>query len=118
MQHLLVIRGGAINLMGLDRLPARFTTDAAKFNLLLVHYPVWADLLGGLRCDLALAGHSHGGQVRVPFYGAVITPSLTGRYDMGMFDTPAGPLYVNPGIGTFHLDVRFNCRPEVTLFEI
>lgn len=114
----LTIRDGAINLIGLDRLPARFTTDSARFNLLLIHYPEWADQLNDRHCDLVLAGHSHGGQVRLPGIGALITPSLTGGYELGMYSTPAGPLYVNPGIGTFHFNVRFNCRPELTLFEI
>lgn len=114
----LTIRNGAINLIGLDRLPAQFATDPEQLNLLMVHYPEWADRLNGLRCDLILAGHSHGGQVRLPFLGALITPTQTGGYEMGRFETPGGPLYVNPGIGTFHLDVRFNCRPELTVFEI
>jgi predicted MPP superfamily phosphohydrolase len=37
---------------------------------------------------------------------------------MGMFERPAGPLYVNPGIGTLGYSIRFNCRPELTVFEI
>ena len=114
----MLIRGGAVNLMGVDRLPAQVATDPSRFNLLMVHYPEWADRFGNLRCDLAIAGHSHGGQVRVPFGGALITPHNTGRYEMGLYDAPVGPLYVNPGIGTVHIDVRFNCRPEITLFEV
>lgn len=39
-------------------------------------------------------------------------------YDLGWFDTPSGPLYVNPGIGCYALNVRFNCRPEITVFEV
>lgn len=112
------IQNGAINLIGLDRLPAQFMADPTRFNLLLVHYPEWADRLNGLRCNLLLAGHSHGGQVRLPGVGAILTPSDTGTYDMGMFETPAGPLYVNPGIGTLGYSIRFNCRPELTVFEI
>lgn len=54
----------------------------------------------------------------IPGVGALIKPSLTGRDDLGAFETPAGQLYVNPGIGTFHLNVRFNCRPELTVFEL
>ncbi|HTH48466.1 MAG TPA: metallophosphoesterase [Candidatus Limnocylindria bacterium] len=114
----LTIRDGAINLMGLDRLPARFVTDPARFNLLLVHYPEWADRQDGRKYDLMLAGHSHGGQVRLPGIGPLVMPTLTGNYDMGLFETPGGPLYVNPGIGTFQFNVRFNCRPELTVFEI
>jgi hypothetical protein len=112
------IRDGSINLMGIDRLPPRVEALLGKTNLLLVHYPEWVDQLGPLRCDLILAGHTHGGQVRVPFYGPLIVPFSTGRYDRGMFQSPAGPLYVNPGIGCFLIDVRFNCRPELTVFEL
>lgn len=113
------VRDGAINLIGMDRLPARFEVFPHCFNLLLVHYPGWTNRLDGRRVDLALAGHTHGGQVRIPFVGALVTPFDTDSYDLGWFDTPAGRLYVNPGIGTLGaLEARFNCRPEVTLFEI
>ena len=38
---------------------------------------------------------------------------------MGLYHTPAGPLYVNPGIGYIgHFDIRFNCRPEITVIEV
>lgn len=43
-------------------------------------------------------------------------PSL-GRYVRGLYQTPAGPLYVNPGLGTFLLRIRFACRPEITVIE-
>jgi uncharacterized protein len=56
--------------------------------------------------------------VRLPFYGALIDGFGVGRYDLGLFQTPAGPLYVNPGIGWFPWPIRFNCRPEITVFEI
>lgn len=113
-----LIADGRINLMGLDRLPSTVRTVPGAFNLLLIHYPAWAKQLDGLKADLVLAGHSHGGQVRIPGVGSLITPSHSDEYDLGWFETASGPLYVNPGIGTFYLDVRFNCRPEVTLFEI
>jgi predicted MPP superfamily phosphohydrolase len=87
-------------------------------RILLVHYPNHADRLEGRRYDLILAGHSHGGQVRLPFYGALILPYGVGRYDQGRFDSLGGPLYVNVGIGTYKLPVRFNCRPEITVIGI
>jgi len=68
--------------------------------------------------SLVLAGHSHGGQVRLPFYGPLIVPFGVGRYDLGWFQTAASPLYDNAGIGYFHLNVRFNCRPEITGFDM
>ncbi len=97
-------------------LPPRGNTSTR--NILLVHYPAWVKNLGGQKYDLTLAGHSHGGQVRIPFYGPVLVPFNVDEYDLGMFQTAAGPLYVNPGIGWFPLPVRFNCRPEITVFEI
>jgi len=92
--------------------------DPAVKNILLMHYPAWVKCLGNLKFDLMLAGHSHGGQVRVPFYGPIILPRGVGEYDLGLFHTQAGPLYVSSGIGWFPLPVRFNCRTEITVIEI
>jgi predicted MPP superfamily phosphohydrolase len=90
----------------------------AARRLLLLHYPIMADSLGGPRFDLIMAGHSHGGQVRLPFYGPLAVPWGVGPYDLGYYETKGGPLYVNPGIGTYYFPWRFNCRPEVTLVTI
>jgi predicted MPP superfamily phosphohydrolase len=87
-------------------------------NIFLMHYPAWIEKLAGWRFDLILAGHSHGGQVRLPFYGPVIVPFAVDRYDWGLFHTPSGPLYVNAGLGWYPVPIRFNCRPEITVFEI
>lgn len=87
-------------------------------NIFLMHYPAWVDKLGADKFDLVLAGHSHGGQVRLPFYGPVYIPFNVGSYDLGMFQTRSGPLYVGPGLGWFPVPIRFNCRPEITVFEI
>ena len=88
-------------------------------NILLTHYPAHVKRLGGRTFDLVLAGHSHGGQVRLPFYGSLVLPSHVDECDMGLFQTDAGPLYVNPGIGYIgKYDVRFNCRPEITVIEV
>ena len=87
-------------------------------NILLMHYPAWVKQLDDGPFDLILAGHSHGGQVRIPFYGPLIVPHMVDEYDLGLFQTAAGPLYVNPGIGWYPVPIRFNCRPEITVFEI
>ncbi len=87
-------------------------------NILLTHYPIGVDSFRHTKFDLSIAGHSHGGQVRLPYFGALIVPFAVGEYDLGMFETSAGPLYVNPGIGYFYLNVRLCCRPEITVFSI
>lgn len=105
-------------LSGVDRLVDVPQPKAGATNILLLHYPGWADILPQKGWDLILAGHTHGGQVRIPFKGALILPFDSGDYDMGLFQTPAGPLYVNAGIGEFYFRVRFRCRPEITVVEI
>ncbi|MCC7377387.1 MAG: metallophosphoesterase [Verrucomicrobiales bacterium] len=83
----------------------------------LVHYPMWVERLAE-PYDAVFAGHSHGGQVRLPGVGALLTPAGVGPYELGRFQTPAGPLYVSSGVGTFFLNVRFRCPPEVVLAEV
>lgn len=111
--------GGRVNIAGAtcSKAPQLSLVDSAK-NIVLIHYPEWVEKLGAYRFDVALAGHSHGGQVRLPFFGPLIVPFGVGRYDLGLFRTVSGPLYVGAGLGWFYLNVRFNCRPEITVIEI
>jgi uncharacterized protein len=121
MNQQMEVAGGKINFIGAAcdnpfLIPSPVT---GVKNILLMHYPAWAKKLGDRKYDLILAGHSHGGQVRIPFYGAPVVPFSVDEYDLGLFQSPAGPLYVNPGIGyIFNYNFRFNCRPEITLFEV
>lgn len=93
-------------------------TPTAHNRILLEHYPDSAAQIRGSPCDLILAGHTHGGQIRIPFRSKLGVPLVVSTCDRGLFQTPCGPMYVNPGIGTFFLNMRFLCRPEVTLIEI
>lgn len=116
------IPGTNLNLIGItcshaDQ--AMLPTETSLKNILLMHYPAWVKKLTGQKFDLMLAGHSHGGQVRIPFYGPVVVPFAVDQYDLGLFQTASGPLYVNPGIGYIYgYNFRFNCRPEITVIEI
>ncbi len=67
--------------------------------------------------DLILAGHSHGGQVRLPVVGGLVIPYDVGKYEKGLYETKAGTLYVNPGIGSYGIPLRILCRPEITVIE-
>lgn len=114
-----VTADGKFSLIGSSWLqPPPFKRERHCKHILLFHYPALVDNLTGQPFDLMLAGHSHGGQVRLPFIGPLILPHSVGRYDLGMYQTPSGPFHVSAGIGWFHLPVRFNCRPEITVFEI
>ena len=103
--------------MGITGLDMHSGTNASR-RILLMHYPAVADQMGKQRFDLILAGHSHGGQVRLPFWGPIVLPPGVGSYDLGFYETPAGPLYVNGGVGTYIVPWRFNCPPELTLITI
>ncbi|MEI8288722.1 MAG: metallophosphoesterase [Verrucomicrobiota bacterium] len=116
------IADGKINLIGItcshDH-QALLPLNRALKNILIMHYPAWVKRLGGQKFDLMLAGHSHGGQVRIPFYGPLMVPFGVDEYDLGLFQTRAGPLYVNSGIGyVYDYNFRFNCRPEITVIEV
>jgi len=87
-------------------------------RVLLLHDPGIVDSLGDGTYDLILAGHTHGGQLRVPGVGPLLDLPLVGKYDRGLFRTRAGPLYVNPGLGTYGVPARFGCRPEIAIIEL
>ncbi len=84
-------------------------------TILLIHEPDYADTSAtDGRIALQLSGHSHGGQVRLPFIGALELPSWGRRYDHGLYHLREMLLYTNRGIGLVDIPVRFNCPPEVT----
>ena len=116
------VADGQINLIGITCLNASnvgLPLKSQSRNILLMHYPAWVKKLGDQKLDLMLAGHSHGGQVRIPIFGALFLPSFVDEYDLGFFHTNAGPLYVNPGIGyRQNYKFRLNCPPEITVIDV
>ena len=87
-------------------------------HIVLVHEPDSFDLLTDPRIALQLSGHTHGGQVRVPLFGAVCLPSWGKKYQAGLYEQGVRKLYVNRGIGTVDDHFRLNCRPEITLLKL
>jgi len=102
---------------GLDR--ALRTCPEAEFTLLLYHSPDIMPDASARGVDLVLAGHTHGGQIRLPLYGAVFTSSVYGkRYEMGRYQEGKTVMYVSRGLGMEGLSaprVRFLSPPEVVL---
>lgn len=93
-----------------------------NFTLLLYHTPDLAPVAAQYDIDLQLSGHTHGGQVRLPFLGALFTGSLYGkRYEAGRYRHGQMTLYITRGIGMEGAGaprVRFLCPPEIVLWEI
>ena len=90
------------------------------FALVLTHAPeAFEELAQRPAAKVVLAGHTHGGQVRLPFIGAVRVPSRYGtRFARGLFKMGDTFFYVNAGIGMSHLPIRFLCRPELTFITL
>jgi uncharacterized protein len=87
--------------------------------VLLAHSPEIVMRLGGHKPSLVLAGHTHGGQVRLPVIGPVVNvTSLPRRLTMGYHVYQDVPLFVSRGIGYSGFDIRFLCRPQVALLEL
>jgi uncharacterized protein len=95
--------------------------DRDAFHIVLGHVPNYA--LGHVDADLLIAGHTHGGQVRFPLFGAVVLTSVVPRaWVAGMTDLPhGGKLFVSRGIGMErgHAPrLRFLCRPELAVIDV
>jgi hypothetical protein len=87
--------------------------------LLMAHEPDYADILAKHHVPLVqLAGHTHGGQVRVPWCGSIVRVTWGKKYIMGRYDVGDVHLYVNRGIGCTSHPVRFACQPEITLMRL
>ncbi|MBI4422158.1 MAG: metallophosphoesterase family protein [Elusimicrobia bacterium] len=96
--------------------------DPERLAVLLYHYPDFVPQLAQLPYDLMLCGHTHGGQIRLPWIGALASLSRAGtRYAAGLFQRDGKSAYVTHGIGTESCGlpaVRFLCPPEIALFVI
>jgi uncharacterized protein len=90
--------------------------------ILMAHEPDFADDVlahpRGPLVDFMLAGHSHGGQIRLPFLGPLILPPMGEKYPEGLYRFKQMQLYVNRGIGTVGLPFRLNCPPEITVITL
>ena len=83
----------------------------------LAHNPDTLDLLQDYPTDAVLCGHTHGGQVNIPLLGPPFLPIKNRQFCAGMFHVYGKSLYVNRGLGRLGR-IRFNCRPEITVFTL
>ncbi len=95
-------------------------TDADAVGLAVVHSPDPAPELLAMGYDLVVAGHTHGGQVRMPLAGALVSnSSIPPRLARGLIRIGDGYLHVSPGMGTSkYAPFRFLCRPEATILDL
>lgn len=91
-----------------------------RFNILLAHNPMYFESYALWGANLTLSGHLHGGSVRLPFLGGVISPQikLFPKYCCGLYQKYGRKLVVTAGLGTHSFALRFNNPAEVVLLEL
>ncbi|MBB5323864.1 hypothetical protein HNQ34_000956 [Anoxybacillus tepidamans] len=90
----------------------------STYTILLLHEPDGAKEASRYGVHLQLSGHSHGGQIQLPFIGPLITPPLAVQYYEGFYQIQDMTLYVNRGLGTTRMPFRFLTPPELTVFTL
>jgi predicted MPP superfamily phosphohydrolase len=122
------IRGERIAIVGIDDLWARRAEPVRAFrgiapdecSIVLAHNPDTALYTRHLGPGVMLSGHTHGGVVRIPYYGSLIRSMLRigKQYCSGLNRYNEFFIYTNRGLGTFWVRIRINCRPEVSRFML
>ncbi len=122
------VRGGCLWIAGVD---CAYSTaknlgsalggiPAGQTTVLLAHAPGIFEQTAAAGVDLVFTGHTHGGQVRLPFLGALWAPGqgFTPEHSWGLFRSGRTTMIVNAGLGQSIVPFRFNCRPEVVLVTL
>ncbi len=94
--------------------------DPTKFNILLAHNPIYFDSYAWWGADLTVSGHLHGGIIRIPGIGGIITPQakLFPRYDAGQFKKNGKNLVVSRGLGTHTVNIRIFNPAELSVIRL
>ena len=93
-------------------------SDENDCRILLSHNPDSIDTAFKTPLSLILSGHTHGGQVSIPFFGPPVLPVRNKRYTSGLIETEKGNLFISRGIGCAIYPIRFNCYPEIAVLEL
>jgi predicted MPP superfamily phosphohydrolase len=102
--------------IGLDHAFRNVPPEDCK--IALAHNPDTADTFFKTRVDLMICGHTHGGQVKIPFWGTPILPVHNKSYSSGLVSTSKTRVFISKGLGWAILPVRFNCLPEIAVLKL
>lgn len=124
----LLIHGEHLTIVGIDDLWSRRAEPGRAFSgmkpddcsIVLAHNPDTAPYARLFAPGVMLSGHTHGGVVRIPYYGSLIRSivKIGQQYSAGLNRYHEFYIYTNRGLGTFWLRIRINCRPEVSRFTL
>lgn len=88
-----------------------------QFRICIFHSPAFFEKASE-KCSLSLSGHTHGGQVKIPFWGPLWVPRGSGPYLQGWYQLSNSRMYVSRGLGTSVLPIRFGSRPELSFISL
>jgi predicted MPP superfamily phosphohydrolase len=120
------VKNKSFSLVGFDDVRL-LTSDLTALNdekrhpsILLVHGPDDLEGIDTKQIDLILCGHTHGGQVRLPFIGAIVPLPMRAprRYDRGLRDWHGTPIIISQGLGEALLRLRLFCPPQIVMLEV
>ena len=101
-----------------DEKSCRVENERRPFRIMLSHTPDQLAWAKSLDADLFLAGHTHGGQIRIPPLGAIFSPSFWGiKYIAGVFHAPPTIMHVTRGISS-DIPLRWLCPPEIVMLKL
>lgn len=102
----------------LNYLEDLFKNDLPEFKINIMHTPDTYDGISNYNYDLVLAGHSHNGQITIPFYGAIYTPNGAKKYYEPYYRLNNTDMYISGGIGTSKYNYRLFNRPSFNLYRL
>jgi len=107
------------NYFNAEKLVGKFANDG-NYHILVAHDPTFASMYKEIGADLIVSGHLHGGILRIPFIGGVISPrhELFPRRTRGLYDEGNAKLLVSSGIGWHAIPLRFCNDPQICVIEI
>jgi predicted MPP superfamily phosphohydrolase len=118
-------KGGNTSYHPLPRLTANASSIDNTCRIILVHDPLWLSKRQSVPADLILAGHTHGGQVILPFVGQRHVETFYHKFDAGMFQWPRrdgtgrnAKLLISRGFGTSHLPIRWGSPAEMHVLTL
>lgn len=120
------IKGKKIFVAGLEndrsKTPKKFANPNNKnadYNILLCHQPFLYEPYKNYNYNLILCGHTHGGQINIPFISKILARENNSNFFAGLYDLGENKkLYTNIGIGTTRISARFRAVPEISVFSL
>lgn len=94
--------------------------DKSDFNIMIAHNPEYFKCYAAWGADLVLSGHVHGGMIRIPIFGGVVSPKprLFPHYDYGKYQEAGSTMLLSNGLGSHSVKIRFNNVPEIVLIDL